>query len=478
MEDRFSALRTDLYELTMIQGYHEFGNNPQVVFDMFFRRAPFAGGFSVFAGLEDLIDTLEQLRFSREDLDYLSSLGLFRKEFLAFLSSFRFTGTILAVREGSIVFPGEPLITVRASLIEAQLIESLLLNIVNFQTLIATKAARIVTASEGGKVLEFGLRRAQGFDGAMSASRAAFVGGASATSNTLAGRVLGIPVRGTMAHSWVMAFESEEESFSRYAELYPESSVLLIDTYSTLDSGIEAAISVGRKLKEQGRSFGVRLDSGDLEYLSKKVRRRLDEAGLADATITASNELNEEIVHQLVTSGCPIDSWGVGTNMVTGGTDSSLTGVYKLAAKEHDGRLIPTIKLSNQTSKTTNPGVKQLYRFYDSDDSPIADLITLEHEQIVPGRKYTFHHPDLSETRFELSRYARVEQTLQPIMEAGKRTAERTALSDIQRHCSESLEKMDHTYKRIINPHVYKVSLSDGLATLKRELVSHHKTEL
>jgi nicotinate phosphoribosyltransferase len=276
-----------------------------------------------------------------------------------------------------------------------------------------------------------------------------------------------------------MAFDSEEESFARYAELYPESSILLIDTYSTLESGITAAISVGKELQKQGRTFGVRLDSGDLEYLSKQVRRRLDDAGLPDATITASNELSEEIVHQLVTSGCPIDSWGVGTNMVTGGADSSLTGVYKLAAKERNGSLVPTIKLSNQPSKTTNPGVKQLYRFFDKDESPIADLIALEGEEsIVAGNRYTFHHPDLSARRFDLSRYARVEPLLLPVIENGKRTGPRYELPEIQNFCRDSLERLDHTYKRIINPHEYKVSLSDGLAELKTQLVSHHTAEL
>lgn len=478
MDDRFSGLRTDLYELTMIQGYHTFGNNPEVIFDMFFRRPPFGGGFSVFAGLDDLLETLEKLHFSEADIAYLDSLGLFHAEFLAYLRRFRFSGTLYAVPEGSIVFPGEPLIRVHATLIEAQLIESLLLNVVNFQTLIATKAARIVSASNNGKVLEFGLRRAQGFDGSMSASRAAFIGGAAATSNTLAGRQFGIPVKGTMAHSWVMAFASEQESFERYAELYPESTILLIDTYSTLHSGIESAITVGKKMKAQGRSFGVRLDSGDLEYLSKKVRRKLDEAGLSDATITASNELSEEIVHQLVTSGCPIDSWGVGTNMVTGGDDSSLTGVYKLAAKQSGSAMIPTIKLSNQPSKTTNPGLKQLYRFFDDDDSPIADLITLEDENIEPGNRYIFHHPDLSARSFELSRYARVEPMLKPCMENGKRTFEPKSLQELQSHCVRSLDHIDHTYKRIINPHVFKVSLSTELAELKREMVSRHTTEI
>ncbi|HKJ85902.1 MAG TPA: nicotinate phosphoribosyltransferase, partial [Spirochaetia bacterium] len=377
----------------------------------------------------------------------------------------------------SIVFPGEPLIRVHGSLVEAQLIEGMLLNTINFQTLIATKAARVFCASKKGKVLEFGLRRAQGRDGAMSASRAAFIGGAAATSNTLAGRMYDIPVKGTMAHSWIMAFDSEQESFDRYAELYPDSTILLIDTYSTLGSGIESAIAVGKRLQKQGNSFGVRLDSGDLEYLSKQVRKRLDAAGLHDATITASNELNEEIIHQLVTSESPIDSWGVGTNMVTGGQDSSLTGVYKLAAKGN-GELNPTIKLSNQPAKTTDPGVKQVYRFRNGSGVPLADLMTLESEELRVGERYTFNHPDLSARKFEMAHYETIEPLLQPQMRNGTRLNERRPLKELQGYCLSSLEVFDETYKRIINPHVYKVSLSNELATLKRKLIDRHTPEV
>ena len=473
-----SALFTDLYEFTMIQGYHHYRKNPQVVFDMFFRRQPFSGGFSIFAGLDDLIDQLETFSFSGDDLDYLRSLQMFGEPFLEFLREFRFTGDLYSVPEGSVVFPGEPLIRIHGSLIEAQLIEGLVLNVINFQTLIATKAARVYVASNGGNVLEFGLRRAQGRDGAMSASRAAFIGGASATSNTMAGKAFGIPVKGTMAHSWIMAFASEEESFQRYADLYPDSSILLIDTYSTLDSGLEAAIRVGKKLKERGKSFGVRLDSGDLEYLSKQVRKRLDSAGLPDATITASNELNEEIIHQLITSDSPIDSWGVGTNMVTGGDEASLTGVYKLAAKSDNGELVPTIKVSNQPAKSTNPGVKQVYRFRDASGAPLADLITLESESINPGERYTFNHPDLSARRFEMAHYDTIEPMLRPQMTHGERINDRKPLKRLQEHCIASLEAFDETYKRIINPHVYKVSLSDRLADLKRELINRYTPEI
>ena len=472
-----SALFTDLYDLTMIQGYRRFHENHDVVFDMFFRRQPFSGGFTVFAGLDDLIDRIERFRFTDEDIAYLETVGLFEADFLEYLREFRFSGKLFAMREGSIVFPGEPLIRVQAPLVEAQLIEGMLLNTINFQTLIATKSARVYCASSGGLVLEFGLRRAQGQDGAMSATRAAYIGGAAATSNTLAGRVYGIPVKGTMAHSWVMAFGSEQESFDRYAELYPDSTILLIDTYSTLGSGIECAIETGKRMKAQGHKIGVRLDSGDLEYLSKEVRRRLDEAGLEEATITASNELNEEIIHQLITSESPIDSWGVGTNMVTGGEDSSLTGVYKLAAKG-DGNLQPTIKVSNQPAKTTNPGIKQVYRFRNASNTPLADLIALESEEIAEGRRYTFNHPDLSARRFEMAHYASIEPLLQLKMESGNRVAERVPLAELRDYCIASLEEFDHTFKRIINPHIYKVSLSDSLAEMKRDLISQYTQEI
>ncbi len=466
-----SGLFTDFYELTMSQGYHRFGENRHVVFDMFYRRQPFSGGFAVFAGLDDLIDHIMEFRFSDDEITYLRSVGSFSDDFLSFLREFRFTGDLYAVPEGSVVFPCEPLIRVHAPLIEAQLIEGLLLNTINFQTLVATKAARVHLAANHGAVLEFGLRRAQGADGAMSAARAAFIGGAKATSNTLAGKVYGIPVKGTMAHSWVMAFDSEEESFERYAELYPDATILLIDTYSTLGSGLDNAIRVGKTLKARGHRFGVRLDSGDLEYLSKQVRAELDAAGLEDATITVSNELDEQIIHHLVTSGSPIDSWGVGTRLVTGGEDSSLTGVYKLAAKG-DGRLDPTIKLSNQPAKTTNPGVKQVYRFFDASDSPLADLIALEDEQIVHGEPYTFHHPDLSASKFEMTRYAKIVPLLRKQMDRGERCRECISLPDLQAHCTESLDRFDETYKRIINPHIYKVSLSDRLAELKRRMMT------
>lgn len=473
-----SGLFCDLYELTMLQGYLEYDNNPQVVFDMFFRRQPYQGGFSVFAGLEELIDRLAAVRFTDGEIAYLDSLGLFRRSFLEKLAEFRFTGDVYAMPEGSVVFPWEPLIRVHGSLAQAQLVEGLILNSINFPTLIATKSARVYLASNQGRVLEFGLRRAQGPDGALSASRAAYIGGATATSNTLAGMQYGIPVRGTMAHSWVMAFDSELEAFAKYADLYPGGTIILIDTYSTLGSGIENAITVGKRLQAEGKPFGVRLDSGDLQYLSKQVRRKLDEAGLTDATITASNDLTEEIIHQLVTSGSPIDSWGVGTQMATGGTESALSGVYKLAAKADGEKTVPTIKVSNHPSKMTNPGVKQVYRFFDSYGSPIADLIALGDEAVETGRPHRFFHPDLNARRFELHHYDRIEPMLQPVMVGGRRAQPAPPLEQIRERCISSLATFDETYKRIINPHVYKVSLSESLANTKRDLLEQHTTAI
>lgn len=466
-----SALLTDLYELTMIQGYYHFDRNPRVVFDMFFRRQPFDGGFSVFAGLEDLLATISQLHFSADDLNYLESLGMFSPEFLRYLEEFRFEGDIYSVPEGTVVFPHEPLVRVHSTLIEAQLIESLLLNILNFQTLIATKTARIYLASDQGSVLEFGLRRAQGVDGAISASRAAYIGGASATSNTIAGKRFGIPVTGTMAHSWIMAFDDERAAFERFAELYPDKAILLIDTYDTLNSGINNAIEVGKELKRRGKRFGVRLDSGDIQYLSEQVRRRLDAAGLADATVAVSNELNEEIIHQLVASKTPIDAWGVGTHMVTGGSESSFSGVYKLAAKEYDGIMEPTMKISDNPEKSTNPGIKQVHRFYEPDGSPRADLISFDDEEVDPNNAHWFYHPFIDYRHSKVKPWGPVKPLLEKQMEGGKRLGESPSIADIQRNTKQNLNALGFTYKRIINPHIYKVSISQAVKDSKVEMI-------
>jgi nicotinate phosphoribosyltransferase len=471
------AMLTDFYELTMMQGYFLHRHNPQAVFEMFFRRPPFDGGFTVFAGLETLVKTVLEFGFTDEDVEFLAGEKLFRKEFLDYLRGFRFSGDIHAVEEGAVVFPNEPLLRVQAPLMEAQLLESLLLNILNYQTLIATKAARIYLASERGTILEFGMRRAHGVNGALAATRAAFIGGAAATSNTLAGKLFGIPVSGTMAHSWIMSFSDELDAFERYAEVYPDNCIFLIDTYDTLRSGLENAITVGKKLKAQGHlSFGVRLDSGDLEYLSKKVRERLDEAGLQHAKIAVSNELDEDIIHQLITEGAPIDLWGVGTHLVTGKNDPALTGVYKLMAIENRGTFVPTIKVSNNPDKITDPGIKQVYRFYNGSGAPVGDLLTLEDEVLEPGGSYRFYHPRYPYHYLDVGEYSRIEPLLQPVVRGGRAIVEFPSLQTLQERCRTNLDSLDHTYRRLINPHVYKVSLSERLKELKFGLITEYET--
>lgn len=478
---QISALTTDFYELTMMQGYYLTGHNPQVVFDMFYRTNPFEGGYVLFAGLNDLVEKLEALRFSNEDIDYLESLHMFDSSFLEYLRNYRFSGDLFAVAEGTVVFPGEPLVRIHTDLIEAQLIEGLLLNTLNFQSLIATKASRMVLASKQGSLMEFGLRRAQGQDGALSASRAAYIGGCSVTSNTLAGKVFDIPVAGTMAHSWIMSFPTELQAFRAYANLYPDNAVLLIDTYDTLGSGIDNAIIVGLEQKQKGKSIGVRIDSGDLSYLPRVIRKRLDDAGLQDARIVVSNDLTEAIVQTLVHDEVPIDSWGIGTHLVTGGSQASLNGVYKLAAKQRDdGTFEPTMKISNSFEKTTNPGIKQVYRFYDADGGAIADLITLSQEEIVPGRKYTFYHPFAEADFFEMQsdRYARCEPLIQQVMKSGKRMYDLPKLDEIKMKAQQSLGCFHKSYLRQINPHVYKVSLSAKLKKLKMDLLVAQRRRL
>lgn len=476
-----SALSTDFYELTMMQGYFRTQNNPQVVFDMFYRTNPFNGGYVVFAGLNDLLKRIELFTFSKGDIDYLRSLRRFDESFLSYLADFRFTGTIHAIEEGTVVFPGEPLIRVQASMMEAQLIEGMLLNTINYQSLIATKASRMHQASQGGQIMEFGLRRAQGPDGAISASRAAFIGGCSATSNTLAGKVFGIPVAGTMAHSWVMSFESELESFRAFAEIYPDHTILLIDTYDTLGSGIENAIIVGKESKARGKRIGVRIDSGDLSYLSREIRKKLDAAGLEDCRIYVSNDLTEEIIETLVKDHVPIDSWGIGTHLVTGGSQSSLNGVYKLAARQlSDGTWLPTMKISNSFEKATTPGRKQIWRFADAEGSAIGDLITLEDETIDLSQDVIFYHPFNEADFFTLrkNKFTTATPLLRCVMDAGQRVASSVKLTRIQKHVQESLATFHGSYKRMINPHLYKVSLSKELKSLKTKLAIEGRRKL
>jgi len=476
-----SALTTDFYELTMMQGFFKNNYNPKVVFDMFYRTNPFNGGYALFAGLDQLLEKLENFKFSNEDIEYLRTLKMFDEDFLEYLSNFKFEGSVYSMDEAEVVFAGEPLIRIHTNLIDAQLIEGMLLNTINFQTLIATKASRMVIASKGASIMEFGLRRAQGDDGALSAARASFIGGTKVTSNTLAGKLFNIPVSGTMAHSWVMSFDSEEESFRKFAEIYPDNCILLIDTYDTLGSGIDNAIKIGLEQKAKGKKIGVRIDSGDMSYLPRVIRDRLDEAGLKDAIIVVSNDITEEIIQALVADEAPIDLWGIGTHLVTGGFQSSLNGVYKLCAKEsQDGSFVPTMKISNSFGKTTNPAVKQVWRFYDEKNGAIADLITLDSEKIAPGKDYSFYHP-FSETDFfklKSNKYTSIKPLLKIKMANGKRVDEQKSLKELQEFGTKNLEMFHKSYKRQINPHIYKVSLSSALKTLKRELVSKERLKL
>jgi len=468
-----SALFTDFYELTMAQGFWKSGNRPRAVFDYFFRKQPWQGGYSVFAGLEPLLRSLEEISFSSEDLAWLEGLGVFDRGFLDYLASFRFHGDIWAAAEGTVVFPQEPLLRINADLIEAQIVEGLVLNTLNFQSLIATKAARIWKASNYGKIMEFGLRRAQGYDGSLSASRAALIGGATTTSNALAARLLHAEVSGTMAHSWVMSFPTELESFEAYAKLYPNRTVFLIDTYDTLESGIKNAVKVGKTLAAQNKSFGVRLDSGDIDYLSREVRRVLDEAGLRDASIVVSNELDEAIIENLQRAGAPVDGWGVGTHLVTGGTESSFAGVYKLAAVERDGVFVPTMKFSDNPDKSTNPGVKQVWRLYDDEGMAEADLVALEGEEPKAGRECHLHHPSGDWRRTTLVP-SRVEALLAPVMEGGVIRAGLPNLEAIRMGLRLRLEHFDSTYLRLLNPHIYKVSISTKLRDQKLVFIRKH----
>jgi nicotinate phosphoribosyltransferase len=467
-----SALFTDFYSLTMAQGYWKQNPNRKAVFEMFFRRQPFDGGYAIFAGLGTLLENLKLFTFSDEDIVYLRTQGFFEDPFLAHLKNFRFSGSLWAVGEGTVVFPQEPLIRIEGSLVECQIIEGMLLNTINFQSLIATKTRRIWLASRKGTVIEFGMRRAQGPDGAMSASRAAYIGGVKGISNTLAGKEFGIPIMGTMAHSWVMSFPNEEESFDAYAALYPDKAVFLIDTYDTLKSGIISAINAGKRLKERGKNFGVRLDSGDIQYLSTEVRKMLDSAGLPKATITVSNELNETIIETLVNSGAPVDSWGVGTQMVTGGDDASFTGVYKLTAGEDaNGQMIPVMKLSDNPEKTTNPDVKQVWRITDGNGSALADVLALDDDVLEPGDNCRFWHPSADYRHF----YHAIETAPRPLLKLyldnGEPCGQRPSLDEIRAHSEADLETFDSTYKRLLKPHLYKVSITEKLRSLKLKLM-------
>ena len=393
------TLLTDLYEITMMQAYFKNNNkNKMAIFDVFYRKNPMDGGYAISAGLEQVIEYINNLHFTEDDINYLASLKIFEDDFLDYLKNFKFTGDIYAIPEGSVMFPREPMLKVIAPIMEAQFIETAILNILNHQSLIATKAARICYAAEGDGIMEFGLRRAQGPDAGIYGARAAVIGGCAGTSNVLTGQMFDVPVMGTHAHSWIMSFDDEYTAFYTYAKLYPMACTLLVDTYDTLNSGVPNAIKVFKQMKKEGielKNYGIRLDSGDLAYLSKKARKMLDDAGFKDATITASNDLDEFLIASLKMQGAEITNWGVGTNLITSKDCPSFGGVYKLAAIMEDGEnFTPKIKLSDNSEKITNPGNKKIYRIYEKENNKIkADLICLENETFTENEDMHLFDP-------------------------------------------------------------------------------------
>jgi nicotinate phosphoribosyltransferase len=471
------TLLTDFYQLTMMGGYLHRGKAEQrVVFDLFFRSVPSEGGYCIAAGLASALDYVTNLRFGRDDLEYLAAQRTFAPSFLEFLAQLRFTGDIDAVPEGTVVFPYEPLVRVAAPIAEAQLLETALLNQINFQTLIATKAARIALAAEGGAVLEFGLRRAQGSDGGLSASRAAYLGGANATSNVLAGQRYGIPVKGTMAHAWVMSFGSELEAFRAYAQAYPDGCLLLVDTYDTLGSGLPNAIRVGRELEAAGHRFGgIRLDSGDLAVLSQRSRQMLDDAGLAHASIVASGDLNEYLIRDLKAQGARIDVWGVGTSLATSFDCPALGGVYKLAAAEEDGQMRPRLKRSDNIAKLTDPGAKELYRIHGADGGWLGDLMALQGEALPEGRTLRTHHRTFAHMKRSFGPPWSVQKLLRPVVRAGQIVDEASlgpeALANGRQRAARQLAQMRPEFKRLTNPERYWLGLSDELWSLKTRML-------
>ena len=458
---------TDLYQLTMSQAYYLKGHAfDHSVFDYFFRKLPFKSGYAVFAGLYDLLEILEELHFSRDDLHFLEENG-FHKDFINYLEKFRFDGTIYSTREGDLVFPTRPVIQVEGTLLEAQIIETLLLNILNFQTLIATKASRMSYVAPDCTLIDFGLRRAQGLGG-YHASRAAAIGGFQATSNVVAAKDFGINASGTMAHSFVQSYDDELTAFRHFAESMTENCVLLVDTYDTLKSGIPNAIMVAREMEQQGhRLLGIRLDSGDLAYLAKKSRKMLDDAGLSYVKIAASNQLDDHVIKSLKEQKAPIDVFGIGTSLVTGEPDGALDGVYKLSLSGEK----PRIKLSENLQKVTLPDRKQVYRIYNGDDNFYgADAITLRHEKEVNK----IYHPFEPEKSISLKGFKQ-EPLLYKVMENGKMSIINTPIEEISAFRKERLSLLPEEFKRFDNPHVYKVGISTELMNLRDKLKSQYK---
>lgn len=468
-----TPLVTDYYQLTMMQGYLASGLNEQeACFDLFFRNNPFSGGYTIAAGMEDAVRYLEGVQFSGDDLAYIESLDAFSGGFLDYLEKFRFTGSVSAVAEGTVVFPMEPVMRVTAPVDQCQLVESALLNTVNFQSLIATKAARVCQEAGMDNVLEFGLRRAQGLDGALTAARAAYIGGCAATSNVQAGKVYGIPVKGTHAHSWVTAFDNELDAFRKFVDIYPDNSILLVDTFDTLNSGVPNAIKVGLEMRKRGQNLlGIRLDSGDLAFLSIEARRMLDEAGLESTKIVCSSELDENIIHDLKIQGAKIDVYGVGTKLVSADGESSLSGVFKMAALKKPGEpWRMKLKKSEGMKKATLPGVKQVWRLYYEDGGMMGDIIEMEDSPPDFSRGVWGSHPMMEAERKFYGGIATARKLLEPMLENGRIAADLPPLTTIRERVRGQLSSLHPTMRRLLNPHVYKVSLGPELNEVTRKL--------
>ena len=472
------TLLTDLYEMTMMQGYFKSTNHDVAVFDAFYRKNPCDGGYAICAGLDQVIDYIKNLHFSAEDISYLRGLHIFDEDFLSYLENFRFSGDIYAIPEGTLIFPREPLIKVIAPIMEAQLVETAILNIINHQSLIATKAARVCYAAGSDGVMEFGLRRAQGPDSGTYGARAAVIGGCKGTSNVLAGQLFDVPVLGTHAHSWIMSFPDEYTAFKTYANLYPSACILLVDTYDTLKSGVPHAIRVFREMREAGiplTYYGVRIDSGDLAYLSKQIRKMLDDAGFPDAVISASNDLDEYLIESLKLQGAEITSWGVGTNLITAKDNPAFGGVYKMAAiQKEDGNFVPKIKISENSEKITNPGNKTIYRIYDKATGKIrADLICLADETFDEACDMNLFDPNepWKKTRIAGGTYT-LRELLVPVFENGKCVYDSPKVMDIQAACTKEKDTIWDETKRFVNPSRIYVDLSDKLYRLKHDLLN------
>ena len=472
------TLLTDLYELTMMQGYYAKGQNEKVIFDVFFRQNPCNNGYSVFAGLDQVIDYIKNLNFTYEDVDYIRGLGIFSEDFLHYLSGFHFSGDIYAIPEGTVIFPKEPILKVIAPIMEAQLVETAILNIINHQSLIATKTSRVVFAANGDGIMEFGLRRAQGPDAGLYGARAAMIGGCVGTSNVLAGKLFDVPVMGTHAHSWIMSFPDEYTAFKTYADMYPDNCTLLVDTYDTLKSGVPNAIRVFQEFKEAGKPFkkyGIRLDSGDLAYLSKEARKMLDEAGFADASICASNDLDEYLLHDLKMQGAAIDSWGVGTNLITSKDCPSFGGVYKLAAiqSEEDDTFEPKIKISENTEKITNPGNKTIYRIYDKTTGKVkADLICFVGETFNTDEDMLLFDPIETWKKTKLSGGSYImREILVPVFKNGACIYKSPSVMEIAEYCRNEKKTLWDETKRLFYPHQVYVDLSPKLYEVKKSLL-------